>query len=631
MKSLNWTLLVVFFYSNNIFADINKAKEAYKNRNYNSAIIEFELEAKNNNRDAFYHLGLIYGRGDGIERDFSKALKWLQKAADAGHKESQFMVSNLYRKGQGTEPSMNKAVEYALMAAKQNHAAAQNNLGLFYLQGLGVDKDLKKGFEWTYKSAKAGYADAQNTLSGLYASGTGVEINQIEAQKWVRKAAAQGHKPAQKTVASLDDPKNKRALVKLEQQFYQKAQKGDVVALLNMATINANGIGVPANLPVAARYYQLAANSGNAIAQFELAKMYRQGLGVKKDPASAFIYFFLADKVKYVGASIEAEKIYFNIPTEKRTEVKKSALDWFEKNNSYAKYNYDNQRLYQVAQGVLTKTKQQLKNDERVIQQQKLLAKANTGDKNAQFDLAVFFHNQKNKHSESIKWYTIAANNGHAKAAHRLGVEYFSDGKVSKDVVKAVAWFKKASVLDFTAAQKQLGDIYFTNKYGLQNYKQAFKYYSLAAKKNNPFAIYNIGKLYLHGYGVEKNFNTALSWFIKASKLDDGFIQFRLGKQYQKGSNGFPRDTNEALSWYRKSAYKNYSSGQSALAEFLSENPMGAEMDIEAYKFFLLSKRYLTKATQSRISILLKRRLSSAQIAKAKSQAKTWEIEHKKN
>lgn len=65
------------------------------------------------------------------------------------------------------------------------------------------------------------------------------------------------------------------------------ALAGDGAAAYEAAARFADGRGVPANLPEAARWFERAASSGLAPAQFRYASMLEKGQGVKKDLTAA--------------------------------------------------------------------------------------------------------------------------------------------------------------------------------------------------------------------------------------------------------------------------------------------------------------------------------------------------------
>jgi len=86
-------------------------------------------------------------------------------------------------------------------------------------------------------------------------------------------------------------------------------------------------------------------------------------------------------------------------------------------------------------------------------------------------------------YSEAVKWYKLAANQGHAIAQYKMGISY--------DMGHGIP----------------------------QNYKEAMKWYELAANQKVPQAQYNLGLMYGDGDGVPKNYILAFMWInLAASK-----------------------------------------------------------------------------------------------------------------
>ena len=79
------------------------------------------------------------------------------------------------------------------------------------------------------------------------------------------------------------------------------------------------------------------------------------------------------------------------------------------------------------------------------------------------------------------RWYTMAAEKGHASAQNNLGVMFERGKGVPVDLVKAAEWYRKA------------------------------------AEKNNPSAQNNLGVLYGKGLGVKADLVTANYWFSRAA------------------------------------------------------------------------------------------------------------------
>ena len=104
-------------------------------------------------------LGACYGRGDGVVRNTTEAVKW-------------------YR-----------------MAAEQGDALAQVNLGSCYSTGTGVLLDMAEALTWFRKAAAQGEIDALYLLGHCYVNGTGVSPDFIEAYKYFLAAESVGPCP----------------------------------------------------------------------------------------------------------------------------------------------------------------------------------------------------------------------------------------------------------------------------------------------------------------------------------------------------------------------------------------------------------------------------------------------------
>ncbi len=75
-------------------------------------------------------------------------------------------------------------------------------------------------------------------------------------------------------------------------KWYRKAaDQGDAVAQNNIGLMYDNGRGVPQDYGEAVKWYRRAAEQDQSGAQFNLAVMYRNGLGVAPDPAEAALWF----------------------------------------------------------------------------------------------------------------------------------------------------------------------------------------------------------------------------------------------------------------------------------------------------------------------------------------------------
>lgn len=137
---------------------------------------------------ALTQLGLMYRSGRGATRDYSEALKLLDRAAALGSSEAQYQVGDMYLRGVGMEQDLLQAARYYNRAAEQGHARAQYVLGVLYKLGGGVRRNYAKAARWFGRSAAQGVPEAQLELGLIHSNGLGVPRDYVEAVKWLTLA-----------------------------------------------------------------------------------------------------------------------------------------------------------------------------------------------------------------------------------------------------------------------------------------------------------------------------------------------------------------------------------------------------------------------------------------------------------
>lgn len=197
-----------------------------------------------------------YARGD-----YRAALEKLAPLAEYGVAMAQNTLGKMYLSGQGVSKDYDKAMLLFRKAANQQLPNAQNNIGVMYAGGLGVPQDFRQAITWFEKAADQDFVNAMLNLVGIYESGTGVDKDPIAAEKWRHRA--QGLAPSEEkgtvTVELSGSEQYRKGL-----EFYQGFRFREAFCHL---------------LP--------AAKEGNPEAQLKLASMYRYGQGGEKDERQA--------------------------------------------------------------------------------------------------------------------------------------------------------------------------------------------------------------------------------------------------------------------------------------------------------------------------------------------------------
>ncbi|EPI8560896.1 J domain-containing protein [Vibrio fluvialis] len=92
-----------------------------------------------------------------------------------------------------------------------------------------------------------------------------------------------------------------------------------------------------------------------------------------------------------------------------------------------------------------------------------LIAQANQGDRNAQYQLAIDYQSGQNtpvSQDDSFYWFQQAAESGHPAAMIQLANTYLSGSGTEKDIDKALLWLTKAFATGNQDAAIQIGQLY---------------------------------------------------------------------------------------------------------------------------------------------------------------------------
>ena len=137
---------------------------------------------------AQFNVGVMYGMGQGVVRDYAEAAKWTRLAAEQGNASAQYNLGVTYNNGQGVLQDYAEAVKWYRLAAQQDHASAQNNLGFMYHSGKGVLQNYVKAHSWYNLSAAKGTATAAENRDGVAKRMTPQQI--ADAKKLARDCQA---------------------------------------------------------------------------------------------------------------------------------------------------------------------------------------------------------------------------------------------------------------------------------------------------------------------------------------------------------------------------------------------------------------------------------------------------------
>lgn len=165
--------------------DLEDGFTAYKAGQYEQAYKLWLPLGKSGNADAQFNLGLLYRKGEGIEKNDRAALMWFIRAAKQGMADAQYNAGVMYMEGRGASVSRVDALKWWKLAVEKEHVGAQYNLGVMYAYGMATAKDVPYALSLWKQAAEAGHVEAKSTLYKTYSKGLfSQDVDMEEAKKW---------------------------------------------------------------------------------------------------------------------------------------------------------------------------------------------------------------------------------------------------------------------------------------------------------------------------------------------------------------------------------------------------------------------------------------------------------------
>ncbi|KLJ10058.1 hypothetical protein EMPG_14532 [Blastomyces silverae] len=288
---------------------------------------------------AMFYLADCYGEGQlGLEADPKEAFSLYQSGAKAGHSESAYRLAVCcemgYEGGGGTKRDPMKAVQWYRRAAALGDTPAMYKMGMILLKGLlGQQKNPREGVSWLKRAseradesnphalhelallyenpngldaviqdeaysrelleqaAELGYKFSQYRLGIAYEHGLlGCPIDPRVSIMWYSQAAAQGEHQAELSLSGWYLTGAEGIMQQSDTEAYLWARKAAMAGLAKaeyaMGYYTEVGIGAPANLEDAKRWYWKASSQNHMKARERLEDLKRGGAKMQKTRVS---------------------------------------------------------------------------------------------------------------------------------------------------------------------------------------------------------------------------------------------------------------------------------------------------------------------------------------------------------
>jgi TPR repeat protein len=149
------------------FMKHKEALQAYRAKDYDTALNIWNEEVKLKNDQAMANLGLMYLKGEGVEKNFNTAREWFEKSSEYGNDSGNYNLALMYQAKIGVEEDQDKAIDYFREAVKKNHQGANFRLGLLLLKDRTNEKYVREGFECMLNAAISGHPMAVTQMGGV--------------------------------------------------------------------------------------------------------------------------------------------------------------------------------------------------------------------------------------------------------------------------------------------------------------------------------------------------------------------------------------------------------------------------------------------------------------------------------
>jgi TPR repeat protein len=451
-------------------------------------------------------LGYAFDLGKGVTKNDAEALKWYRQSAAAGNARGQWLLGTMYEQAQAVTRDYAEAVKWYRLSANQGYASGQADLADMYEYGKGIAKDMNEALRLYRLAADQGNDSAKKALDRLKTvvpamsaekayeealrlwNGTGVAKNEAEAVRLFRIAADQGHGDAQASLGYAYDMGTGVAKSDAEalKWYRMSAATGNARGQVLLGTMFEGAQGVTRDYSEALKWYRLAANQGNAYGQNNLGGMYEFGRGVTKDMNEALRLYRLAADQGNDNAKKSLERLKTAAPVMSADKAYEEAQRYWN-GTGVAKNEAEAVRFYRIA--------------------------ADQGHAEAQASLGYAYDMGKGiakSDPEALKWYRLSAASGNARGQWLLGTMYELAQGVSKDVAEALKWYRLSANQGNGKGQSALARMYRDGTGVAQSDAEALRLFRLSVASGNADANGDLAWCYENGRGVTKNMSEAI-------------------------------------------------------------------------------------------------------------------------
>jgi len=468
-----------------VSADLADARDALARGDAAAAAREYARLAEAGEAVAQAHLGYMYYTGEGVNRDYGKAVEWFRKAAAQGNADAQYNLAVAYAFGEGVEQDYKQAADWYRKAAEQGHAVARYSLGLSYTYGEGVEQDYEQALRWFESAAGQDYAAAQEAAASLREAMAGA------SGKPTQTAPETALQTEAKTIPESAGKKSRLLDMEgIEPAPPRPQEQPDDDLLATDTARKAGGEKPAAGADIDPEESSVVPNTRTPSATAEITGTHKTGekTAGEDDTKESFLKRLFGDD----GIESEINTGDTEETTPPTTTETAAAMD-------------DEPQAG---------TEQPASTDTTGVETPK-------EEKEGFFDRLFGGAPLSTEDVASPEDGTDEQARTYDPALYEQGMTALENG----DYATAVSAFREGANQSDPRAQYRLGSLYYQGLGVPQSYSRAKRWYELSAGEGNADAQYSLGNMYFMGEGVEQNDTHAEYWYEQAA--DDGHAAAR--------------------------------------------------------------------------------------------------------
>lgn len=505
------------------FAD---AMKSYRSHDYKQSLAQFLYLAEQGNPDALGFVGNHYLNGLGVGADTVKSQVYYRQTFEYDTPYTQYFQAICYLEGRcGLKPDTLRAIKLAKYSAAAKNPYGTTLLGTCYQYGIGIKKDRKKAKKLFQKGMKMGHPNAYTKMGLMHF--------------YIHEA----------------DYDEKRGFQLINKSIELGATDYGLLSFLYRM-----GIGCDTDIDKAIHYAKKGIEVNDYYSFGELALCY---WGKREEQPEleqeAIRLFELADEKKdYLNNNILADYYY----RKNRQSYWKKALGYMESYvtaiSAMPGHKVSGKDHYLLSEIYLNHT------GEKGKAYHHIQAAYEDGHAEAIDKIGDYYYygdGMENANPQlAYKYYKEAIEKGYGVNSYfGLGACYMYGYGVSKDMDKSIRYFEQGASKGYPLCCNMMGLLYYNGTDSIRkDLKKAEELFTTGSK--NPqidgaaACMATLGLMHALNKASHPDSERARSLWQQSDELCDSDAPYYMGHGYEYGLYGYPKDTNQALSYYRKAS-----------------------------------------------------------------------------